>query len=261
MRGRIDEGITQWYTSPELISLSGTEVYERLNEPARQRLSFYEAVNFFSLNLHDERFLIQGLAQRLYRHDTSDLASYLHHFLDEENKHMVYFGRFCLQYAGKVYPDRTLVFPRDYAPGEEDVLFFTRVLIFEEIVDAYNLSMANDARLVPIVRQINALHHREETRHLLFGRAVVARLFAHYHSRWSTTILSRMRQHIQDYLGTTWKAYYNPAVYRDAGIDDALGVYERAFQEPRCRAHRQTIAAPCARYLVDLGLLEETPCL
>jgi hypothetical protein len=42
---------------------------------------------------------MQGLAARLYRKDLLGVASYLHHFLDEENKHSVYFGGFCTRYA------------------------------------------------------------------------------------------------------------------------------------------------------------------
>jgi len=133
----------QWFMSPELISLYGTSAYETLSDAQRKRLSFYEAVNFFSLNIHGEKSLVEGLAQRLYRKDQNDIAPYLHHFLDEENKHMVYFGGFCLRYAGKVYPDRKMVIPREYAPGEEDFLFFAKVMVFEEIVDVYNVRMSN----------------------------------------------------------------------------------------------------------------------
>ena len=112
-----------------------------------KRLSFCETVNFFSLNIHGEKRLIEGLARRLYRRGMEDLTAYLHHFLDEENKHMVYFGGFCTEYAGKVYPDRKVAFPREYAAGEEDFLFFAQVLIFEEIVDVYNVHLATDERL------------------------------------------------------------------------------------------------------------------
>src|SRR5262245_1845399 len=123
----------QWFMSPELISIFGTEAYMRLSAAERRQLSFYEAVNFFSLNIHGERPLVEGLARRLYRKGQPTISSYLHHFLDEENKHMTYFGGFCLRYAGKIYADKKLAFPRPYAPGEEDFLFFTKILLFEKI--------------------------------------------------------------------------------------------------------------------------------
>ena len=174
----------RYFMSPELISLYGTETWESLDELARRRLSFWETVNFFSLNIHGERPLVAGLAARLYRDGSEGVEAYLHHFLEEENNHMVYFGGFCRRYAGKVYPDRQLAFPRDYAPGEEDFLFFAQVLLFEEIVDAYNVACARDELLEPTARRIHLLHHLDESRHLVFGRRYVAELFDHHVPTW-----------------------------------------------------------------------------
>src|SRR5262249_18472487 len=101
-------GSDQWCTSPELISLYGTSVYDSLSAAAQKRLSFYEAINFFSINIHGEKSLIRGLARRLYGKSIDGVSRYLHHFLDEENKHMMYFAGFCMRYAGKVYPNRRM---------------------------------------------------------------------------------------------------------------------------------------------------------
>jgi len=249
-----------WFTTPEFISLYGTEIYEPLTEAEKRRLSFYEAVNFFSLNIHGEKALVEGLARRLYRLDSDVISSYLHHFLDEENKHMVYFGGFCTRYAGKVYPDKKMVFPRDFAPGEEDFLFFAKVLIFEEIVDVYNVRMAGDERLAPIARRINLLHHRDEARHLVFGRQLVQELFNCYAPTWPDETLRGVREYLRDYLVATWKEYYNPEVYRDAGLKDPLDIQDRAFLHPQCWEHRRRVSAGCVRYLLQSNIFEEEPC-
>ncbi|NIV75275.1 MAG: AurF domain containing protein, partial [Gammaproteobacteria bacterium] len=73
----------QWFMSPELISLYGTGHFDAMTEEEQQRLSFFEIVNFFSINIHGERMLIEGLAKRLYRKHTEVVSPYLHHFLDE----------------------------------------------------------------------------------------------------------------------------------------------------------------------------------
>ncbi|HYR83075.1 MAG TPA: diiron oxygenase [Terriglobia bacterium] len=251
--------IEQWSTSPELISLYGMRVYESLSPAEQKRLSFYEAVNFFSLNIHGEKSLIEGLAQRLYRKGNDMVSPYIHHFLDEENKHMVYFGGFCARYAGKVYPDRKMVFDREYAPGEEDVLFFAKVLVFEEIVDVHNKRMAKDNRLVPVIRQINFMHHRDESRHLAFGRLLVKDLFERYSPTWSRETLDGVREYMKNYITATWKEYYNPAVYKDAGLANPFDIQEEALQAEVTRAHRKEISARCIQYLIDTGILTELP--
>ena len=158
-----------WFTSPELLSLYGQPEWETLSEEQRKRLSFLEAVNFYSLNIHGEKSLIEGLAQRLYDEKSAEHSRYIHHFLDEENKHMTFFGTFCMKYAGKVYPDRKMAFEREYEEGEQDFMFFLKVFLFEEIVDFYNVTMAKDPRLNPLARQINEIHHFDEARHLAYG--------------------------------------------------------------------------------------------
>jgi len=251
-----------WFTSPELISIAGTPDYESLEDVQKRTISFYDAINFFSLNIHGEKALLEGLARRLYDPNLKDLSPYLHHFLDEENKHMVYFGEFCTRYGGKVYRDRKVIFPRDYAAGEEDFLFFARVLIFEEIVDFFNRRMGSDERLNQVARQINQMHHDDESRHLVFGRKVVKELFEKFRTVWSPEILEGVRSAVSAHYSAVWREYYNPDAYGDAGLPDPYGIAERAFSGAEApRALRQKASKASVDYLIGLGVLEKEPAL
>ena len=245
-----------WYFTPELLSLYGTPAWEAMDEKARKTLSFWEAINFFSLNINGEKPLIEGLAHRLYKGKVrTPVDDYLHHFLDEENKHMTWFGGFCRRYAGKIYPDKKLAFPRQYAPGEEDLLFFAKVMIFEEIVDVYNIRMSKDERLHPLARRINLLHHQDEARHLAFGRKMVKSVFEERKEAWGEAVVEGIRQYLAGYLRATWKEYYNPQAYADAGVPgDAYDSVEEAWDHPAQVAHREAAGANAARILNELGL-------
>jgi hypothetical protein len=251
----------QWFTSPELISIYGTPHWESLSEPQRMRLSFWEAVNFFSINIHGEKTLLEGLAHRLYQPGLEAVTEYLHHFLDEENKHSVWFGTFCTRYAGRVYPDRKVAFPGTFGPAEAEFLFFAKVAVFEEIVDRHNAAMAADERLVPVARQINALHHADETRHLVFGRQLVAELWRRHRPNWSPETVSAVRRYLANYLVGTWREYYNPSVYLDAGLADPWVTAREAWDHPVTREHRQRLSRKCIGFFVDSDILDETPAL
>lgn len=255
-----------WYLSPELISLYGTPLYESLDEPARQRLSLFEAINFFSLNVHGEKALVSGLSQRLYRKDSPlgpqakvpGYDGYLHHFLAEENRHMSWFGGFCARYGHGIYPDKKMVFPpAAAAEGEEEFLFFAKILIFEEIVDAYNVRCAKDERLHPLVRRINGLHHRDETRHLAFGRMIVRDSFARGARKWDAGTRERIRMYLLGYLESTWKEYYNPRAYADAGLPgDTLAIRREAYAHAAGLERRALFGGPCLAFLRKHGILE-----
>lgn len=252
----------EWFMLPELISLYGTEVWNDLDETTRKRLSFYEITNFFSFVLYGERPLISGLMNRMYRKNTQGpITEYLHHFIDEENKHMTMFGEFCHRYAGKIYPEKKLVFPREYAKGEEEVSFFCKVLIVEELGDYYNLKMMTNKTINPLVAQINKVHHVDEARHLGFGREFLRELAAETIDGWSAEEIERFRTWLVQYLSSSWNDFYNPAVYKDAGIPDGYKVRKMALQHEACRAFRNEASAKVLDFFVDIDLLDERPYL
>ena len=251
---------TKWAMSPELLSIYGTDAYEALDEAQRKRLALYEVGNFFSLVLQGERPLVQGLIHRLYsKHNSPAVTEYLHHFVDEENKHMMMFGEFCRRYVGKVYPEKKVALSREYAPGEEDVAFYCKVMVVEEFGDYYNVVMARDESVDPMVRKINRVHQVDEARHLAFGRQFLAELFAKFSKDWSPETLAGFRSWLGEYLRSSWSDYYNPSMYRDAGLADGYELRQLAMRHPACAEHRKKVSAKLVKYFLDVGLLEAEP--
>jgi len=250
-----------WCMPPELISLHGTSAWDSLDEAGRRRLSLYELTNFFSLTLHGERPLVQGLCNQMYSRQNEPVTEYIHHFLDEENRHMVMFAMFCRRYAGKVYPMKKIALPKKYAKGEEDVTFFIKALIVEEIGDYYNVAMSHDERLVPIVQEVNRFHHRDEARHIVFGRQILRETFDEVAPGWSPETLAGVRDWLGHYLRSSWTDFYNLAVYRDAGVPDAYEARAEALEADACRLHRQRASAKLVEFFLDAGILDEVPTL
>lgn len=246
----------QYYFSPELISLYGTDQYQNMSEIDRKRLSFWECINFFSLNIHGEKALLSSLVSNLYHKKwDAEIFEYLHHFIDEENKHMSLFGRFCERYAGKTYMDKKLVMQNEYSEGQEDFLFFAKVVIFEEIVDHFNVQMAQDTRLDPFIRSLHDYHHHDELRHLAFGRRITQHLFEKYSPQWDASELGRVRNYLENYLRATWREYYNPDMYTDAGIDNAYEQYQIAMQGEYAKNLRNKVSRNCLNYFVESEIL------
>ena len=251
-----------WYMPPDLMSIYGTAAYDALDDGQRRRLSLYELGNFFSLVLQGERPLVQGLVHRLYsKSNTPQITEYLHHFVDEENKHMVMFGEFCNRYVGKVYPEKKISLPRAYAKGEEEVAFFCKVMVVEELGDFYNLEIEKDECVDPLVRELNRVHHIDEARHLAFGRSYLSEVFERFRPGWSDAELAGFRAWLGDYLRASWGDYYNPSMYRDAGLTDSYELRQMAMSHPACSAHRQRASAKLVAYFIKNGLLAEEPAL
>lgn len=248
--------------SPELVSIYGTELWNSLDEADRIRMSLYEVANFFSLTLQGERPLVAGLSDRLYsRRMTREQTDYLHHFIDEENKHMAMFGMFLSKYVGKVYPEKKLALDREYVKGEEEVAFFCKVMVVEELGDFYNVRMMLDDTIEPIVKKINWVHHRDESRHLGFGRRHLAELCERWLPRWGPDTRVAFAQWLEQYIRSSWNDFYNPIMYNDAGVGNGYEVRKMVIAHPRSSEHRQRASKKLLNTFVRLGLLPQVPVL
>lgn len=253
---------SKWMMSPELVSIYGTELWDSLDESAQRNLAFFETAGFFSLILHGERPLLEGMSHRMYTLEKSlTVNEYLHHFVDEENKHMMMFSTYLRRYVGKVYPEKKIPFQKDTAPGEDDIAFFAKVLVVEELSDYYNVVMAKDERLDEVVRAVNHTHHVDEARHIHFGRQYLKQLWDKISPTWSEEQLQSFRSWLIDYVNASWRDFYNPSVYKDAGLPDPYLARKTAIESDVCRKHRQTSSAKFLKNLVRSGVLLEVPAL
>ncbi|MET9763725.1 diiron oxygenase [Streptomyces sp. NPDC006372] len=232
------------WMSESLTTLAGTPMWDELTREQQLALTRYEAINFFSLNIHGIRELLSEVVMRIHERTYADASEFLHHFIGEENEHMWFFAQFCLRYGGKLYPAQPTLKAdsvQHLSPVARELIVFARILIFEEIVDYYNAYMATDESLPHIAREINRVHHQDESRHVAFGRMIFTNLLGQVVKRDPDEVPA-VAEYLENYLQYSVATLYNPAAYRDAGIPDALALRRRALEHPaRVEAHDQIL--------------------
>ncbi|MEU3096227.1 diiron oxygenase [Streptomyces sp. NPDC006967] len=230
----------QPWMSESLTTLAGTPMWDELTREQQIALTRFEAINFFSLNIHGIRELMSEVVMRIHERPYADVSEFLHHFIGEENEHMWFFAQFCLRYGGKLYPAQPTLKAdsvEHLSSVARELIVFARILIFEEIVDYYNAHMATDQSLPPIAREINRVHHQDESRHVAFGRMIFTHLLGQV-ARRDPDEVPLVAEYLENYLQYSIATLYNPAAYRDAGIPDALALRRRALEHPaRLKAH------------------------
>lgn len=247
------------WMSDDLLSIHGTAAGRELDEATRFRLSKWESINFYSMNVHGIRDLIVEVVGRIHMPGFETPSTFFHHFIDEENQHMWFFAEFCLRYGRKLYPSPKLSFDSD-AEADVDVrsfLVFARILLFEEIVDYYNVRMGDDKSLHATIRQINALHHQDESRHIAFGRELVALLFLRLRDKAGQEQLAQIEQYLKRYIVYSLLGLYNPQVYIDAGIPDPFEFRRRVLADGARREwERKSIRKPMS-FLLKQGIITD----
>jgi hypothetical protein len=247
-----------WWMSPELMTTAGHELETELNIEQRQRLSRAESINFYSLNVHGIRELLIEVTRRIHTREFAAPSEYFHHFIGEENEHMWFFAEFCLRYGGKIYTQ-----PRGGAAAvppsrAESLLVFARILIFEELVDHYNMTMAADARLHDTVRAVNRIHHQDESRHIAFGRELVKVLFGEFKADATQTELDEVEDYLKRYMNFSFESLFNPQVYKDAGLPRPLEIRTRLLSAPERTDKEKYVFRKTLPYLQRVGIISNT---
>ncbi|MHC0429679.1 diiron oxygenase [Streptomyces sp. O3] len=245
---RLDED--RLWMSPELLTPYGTEHFDQLGEDTLIRLSKWESINFYSLNVHGIRELLIEVVGRIHMPGFEVPSDFFHHFIGEENEHMWFFAEFCRRYGDKIYGSTAMRADSAWEPEVENFLVFARILFFEELVDHYNTKMAQDSTLCDTIRQVNRLHHQDESRHIAFGRELVALLHTRMCEAVGPERLREVEAYLKRYVVFSVNSLYNPHVYRDAGVADPLALRNALVADERRRVHeRKAIRKPLAFFL------------
>lgn len=232
----------QWWMSPELMTVAGTAIAQELSETQRMALSRWESIHFYSLNVHGIRELLLEVIKRIHTPGFELESEFFHHFVGEENEHMWFFATFCLKYGGKIYKDKKAKWTIEaLEPDIESLLVFSRILIFEEIVDYFNLRIGRDESLHPIIRQVNSIHHQDESRHIAFGREIVKQLFEGVRAKYPAPRLLEIDDYLSRYLLASVQSLYNPLAYQDAGIPEPYKVRAALLEDPARKEHNAKI--------------------
>jgi hypothetical protein len=246
-------GDAYWMT-PELMVEHGTAVWDELSETERRAVSKWQSINFYSLNVHGIRELLHEIVARIHTADFDVPSEYFHHLIGEENEHMWFFAAFCRNYGNKIYPRRSLSLSGPGVPGADHFLVFARLLIFEELVDVFNQRMAGDGRLHPTIRKVNQVHHQDESRHIAFGRRLVAMLHADLRERLDDEELATLEDYLKRYMRGSVGSLCEPGVYRDAGIPEPYAVRRRVLADPAHPAYAQRVLRRTESFMVSSGI-------
>lgn len=169
---------------------------------------------------------------------------------------MWFFATFCLKYGKKIYADKKLKLHVDIEdPDVESFLVFSRVLIFEELVDYFNIRMGKDEMLHPIIRQVNAIHHQDESRHIAFGREIVRQLYERLQPKQTPERLQELDQYLQRYIAASVSSLYSPTVYQDAGVPEPYKARTELLANPARREENRKIMKRTVDYFVNSGIL------
>lgn len=234
-----------WYLSPELSTLWGTDLWAELDEQSRRRVTRLEAALLASSTVHGEDQVLGGLRPRSGAGEPHD--GYLEVFVAEEENHQAMFGAYLDHLGVPLLPTRAVGWTERTLTDAE---FYACVLVFEDLVGQYNRHLARDERLHPLARAVNHAHAVEEAQHLRFGRHHVAELLRGL----LPSERSDLGEQVASYLRAVWQERYRTDVYALAGLQRPWSVARSAWDAPSQRAARLEATLRALRPFAALDL-------
>lgn len=248
---------SEWGMSQRLLSLYATEQYNTLCEEDQKKLSWEETRNFFSLNVRGEQLLIAEISLLMYSDWSTPVYSYLHHFIEEENRHMYMFASFCDRYLGGVKP-MALTLPHnthDFSVSQRQLLAFLFALTFEIIVSEYNKTNARDKTINSFCREIHRIHDIEEARHIAFGIDISRSIMDHVSKYWTPEQIEQVGTRVIEYIRSMWNAFSSPDIYRSAGLVAGARLSLSARESQHHRGIKKAINERIIRHLLEIGII------
>lgn len=243
----------KFFLPPRMCTLYGTPLWEAMTREQQIELSRQELVNILSAGIWFENILNQALLRdMMHKNPTARSTHYSLTELGDETRHMLMFGKAIDRIGG--IPVRRKLYQRIVINMLPFVfrgsVLWGAALVGEEIFDALQRQILDDAELQPIVRRLMRIHVTEEARHIQFARDGLRR---------RVPTMPRYRRAVLSNLHGVGGPFYRylftiPLVYRRVGLDG-----EQARRVARANPHFlaacRSAFAPLAAFFTEVGLM------
>ncbi|MEP1123817.1 MAG: diiron oxygenase [Ilumatobacter sp.] len=238
-----------FHTSPELLSLYGTSVWDAMTEVERIEYSRHETAAIYGAGIWFENALMQVILRHLTTVDVTDpMHRYLLIEVADECRHSTMFGEYIRRAGTPSYPASLPLEPDDSAAAR--TLSYLLVLAVEELLDFVNRAAMRDERVHSTVREISRLHVLEEARHVAFAKSFLAETWPALSEEDKVVVRATAPALVAEVV----KLNVNETVFDTLSIEDG---YDIARSNPFHAATVVTGLSKLTGFLADVGIIDD----
>ncbi len=238
-----------FHTTPELLSLYGTSVWNRMTDAERIEYSRHETAAIYGAGIWFENALMQVILRHLTTVDVTDpMHRYLLVEVADECRHSTMFGEYIRRAGTPSYAASLPFEPDDSAAAR--TLSYLLVLAVEELLDFVNRAAMRDERIHPTVREISRLHVLEEARHVAFAKSFLAETWPTLSDEDRVVVRATAPALVAEVV----KLNVNATVFETLAIEDG---YDIARTNPLYAATVVTGLSKLTAFLADVGIIDD----
>lgn len=245
-----------WFAPPELLTLYGTPLWDRMSREQRIELSKHEMCSIAATGIWFEVILLRLLGRHVYDSDMlSDHCGYVLTEVADECRHSQMFARMIRELgvefhapSGRAHELGRLM----TTPLMNDAIAMGGTLYVEAILDRMQREAMDDERVVPMVRDVSRVHVVDEARHMRLAATMLQRDIEDGMGLVSRTWL-KLALPLIAHVATA--ELVGPSVYRAVGLSASEAMQARR-DNPNWRRTRRWAADTTVQTFRELGLLE-----
>lgn len=250
------DGAVQWYAPPELLTLYGTPLWDRMSHEQRIELSRHEMCSIAATGIWFEVILMRMLGRHVYDSDLlSDHSNYVLTEVADECRHSQMFARMIKELGVEFHAPsrRTHELGRLMStPLMTDAIAMGGTLYVEAILDRMQRRAMDDERVVPVVRDVSRVHVVDEARHMRLAATMLQRDveagMGFVQRNWLKLALPLI-------AWTATEELVGPSVYRAVGLSASEAMAARE-DNPNWQRTKRWAADTTVQTFRELGLLE-----
>ncbi|OXA94822.1 diiron oxygenase [Flavobacterium hercynium] len=255
------EGV--WLKKRENIAIYGTRYYDMASEEERRLLSVYETGAWWYTFIVFEN-LVSEYYMKIINHGTlkkfPDVVTYMHHFCKEEIVHAMVFRKAMTHFKITPFPialNLREIYSHNAAMSEFPLKAVYLTILIEWLAENNAMEDCNDKGISVLSRAIAVEHHKEEARHIEWGKNMI---------REFIDIVPEFIKEAQEITAPMIRSMLDMAV-SSLVVYARVGFENRAFRDynqlittvvnsENRKKINAVIIAPMMRYFVELGICD-----
>ncbi|AZA53949.1 diiron oxygenase [Chryseobacterium sp. G0201] len=252
-----------WLKKRENIAIYGTPYYDLATEEERRLLSFYETGSWWYTFIVFEN-LVSEYYMKIVNHGSlkrfPEVVKYMHHFCKEEIVHAMVFKKAMNHFQIKPFPsplNLKEIYSHNAGMSEFPLKAIYLTILIEWLAENNAMEDCNSKEISPLSRAVAVEHHKEEARHIEWGKNmirefidIVPEFLKEAHESTAPMLRSMLDMSVCSIVVYSRVGFQNP-VFRD---------YKKLIPVVLESENRQKInsriMAPLMRFFLELGICD-----
>lgn len=252
-----------WLKKRENISIYGTPYYDLASEEERRLLSVYETGAWWYTFIIFEN-LVSEYYMKIVNHGSlkrfPEVVKYMHHFCKEEIIHALVFRKAMNHFHIKPFPvplNLKGIYSHNAAMSEFPLKAIYMTILIEWLAENSAMEDCNSKDISPLSRAIAVEHHKEEARHIEWGKNMI---------REFVDIVPGFIEEAREHTAPLLRSMLDMAVssiivfarvgFKDPAFKEYKKMIPTVLESENRRNINSRIMAPLIRYAVELGICD-----